>query len=110
MGNVAYVSLSPTRLNVDAGAVDRASGLVSAGLCVLWIFLGPELTARVPKFVVGGWLGAVRGKKGSCFSQHSGIQKCLTFRLLVLCRVELPGLHEVRHTFSTLLLCYFWTV
>ncbi|CAJ1326896.1 unnamed protein product [Effrenium voratum] len=56
MGNVAYVSLSPTRLNVDAGAVDRASGLVSAGLCVLWIFLGPELTARVPKFVVGGLL------------------------------------------------------
>ena len=65
---------------------------------------------RLSFWVFGGWLGTVRGKKGSCFSQHSGIQKCLTFRLLVLCRVELPGLHEVRHTVSTLLLCYFWTV
>ena len=58
-GNVSYISLSPTRFNADAGGVDRGSGLFAAALCVLWIFLGPELTAYVPKFVVGGggfWL------------------------------------------------------
>lgn len=55
-GNVSYISLSPTRFNADAGGVDRGSGLFAAALCVLWIFLGPELTAYVPKFVVGGML------------------------------------------------------
>ncbi|CAE7028109.1 unnamed protein product [Symbiodinium natans] len=55
-GGVSYVSLSPTRLNVDAGGEGRETGLISAGLCVLWIWLGPELTAGVPKFVVGGML------------------------------------------------------
>ena len=53
-GNVSYISLSPTRFNADAGGVDRGSGLFAAVLCILWIFLGPELTAYVPKFVVGG--------------------------------------------------------
>ena len=53
-GNVSYISLSPTRFNADAGGVDRGSGLCAAALCILWIFLGPELTAYVPKFVVGG--------------------------------------------------------
>ena len=53
-GNVSYISLSPTRFNADAGGVDRGSGLFAAALCILWIFLGPELTAYVPKFVVGG--------------------------------------------------------
>ncbi|CAK9089874.1 Uncharacterized vacuolar membrane protein YGR125W [Durusdinium trenchii] len=55
-GNVSYISLSPTRLNHDAGGVSRESGLLSAGLCILWIFVGPELTGYVPKFVVGGML------------------------------------------------------
>ena len=65
-GNVSYISLSPTRLNGDAGGMDRGSGLVAAGLCMLWIFLGPVLTAYVPKFVVGGaavWQGVVVSKK-----------------------------------------------
>lgn len=53
-GNVSYISLSPTRLNGDAGGVDRGSGLFAAALCICWIFLGSELTACVPKFMVGG--------------------------------------------------------
>ncbi|CAE7828006.1 unnamed protein product [Symbiodinium sp. CCMP2592] len=55
-GSVSYVSLSPTRLNVDAGGTGRETGLISAALCILWIWLGPALTAGVPKFVVGGML------------------------------------------------------
>ena len=57
LGNVSYISLSPSRLNRDAGGHDRWSGALSGALCLLWILVGPQLTGYVPKFVVGGLLG-----------------------------------------------------
>ncbi|CAK0807380.1 unnamed protein product [Prorocentrum cordatum] len=56
LGSVSYVSLSPTRMNVEAGGVHRVSGLASAAICGLWMLFGMPLTALVPKVVVGGLL------------------------------------------------------
>ena len=52
-----YVSLSPSRLNAEAGGVHKISGLASAATCFVWIVVGSTLTAYVPKFVVLGPLG-----------------------------------------------------
>ena len=70
LGNVSYISLSPSRLNRDAGGHDRSSGALSGALCLVWILVGPKLTGYVPKFVVGGLESLVEctSSKQACFA------------------------------------------
>jgi SulP family sulfate permease len=56
MGVTANISLSGTILNKRTGAENRLSGLIASLVCLIVLFISPELISYLPKPIIGGLL------------------------------------------------------
>jgi SulP family sulfate permease len=56
LGVPAYLSFSGSVLNKNAGAEHRVSGIIASLVCVIVLFIYPDVLTYVPKPIIGGLL------------------------------------------------------